>query len=87
LQLELQGNNYIKSMMTMLWNAVSKEDGARHPFERYVFGEISENYRRVYEAATKSNYAKRQLVCDALSGMTEPYLIRKNDEYRSLSNG
>jgi len=86
LQLELQGNSHIKSMMTMLWNAVSKEDGARHPFERYVFGEISENYKRVYEASEKSDYAKRQLVCDALSGMTEPYLIRKNDEYRSLSD-
>jgi dGTPase len=87
LRLELRGNNYIKSMMTMLWNAVSKDHGSRHPFERYVFGEISENYRRVYEASGKSDYAKWQLVCDALSGMTEPYLVRKNDEYRSLSNG
>jgi dGTPase len=84
LQLELRGNSYIKSMMTMLWDAVSKDDGSRLPFERYVFGEISENYRRVYEASDKSNYAKWQLVCDALSGMTEAYLVRKNDEYKSL---
>lgn len=87
LRLELQGNNYIKSMMTMLWNAIStKGDGPMRPFERYVFGEISENYRRVYEASNKSNYNKYQLMCDALSGMTEPYLVRKNNEYKSLYN-
>jgi dGTPase len=84
LRLELKGNNYIKSMMTMLWNAISTQD--RHPFERYVFGEISENYRRVYEETDKSSYAQCQLICDALSGMTESYLVKKNDEYKSLRN-
>ena len=85
LKLELQGNYHIKRMMTMLWGAVSKEEGSRNPFDRFVFGEISENYRRIFKASDKDNYAKWQLVCDAVSGMTEPYLIRKGDEYRALS--
>lgn len=86
LRLELQGNNYIKSMMTMLWSAVLKDEDPNHPFERYVFGGISENYRRVYRASGGLAYDKCQLVCDALSGMTESHLVKKNDEYRSLRN-
>jgi dGTPase len=87
LRLELKGDYYIKSMMSILWAAVSKDEDSWHPFERYVFGEISENYRRVYETSNKSMYARRQLACDALSGMTEPYLVRKTDEYKSFKNG
>lgn len=84
LKLELQGNNYIKSMMDMLWNAVENEENPDKPFERYIYGAISENYRRVYNSSEKSRYNKCQLVCDALSGMTESYLIKKHDEFRSL---
>lgn len=47
LRLELEGNNYIKKTMSMLWNAISSDD-SRAPFEKYAFGGISENYRRVY---------------------------------------
>lgn len=86
LRLELQGNNYIKSMMDMLWQAVSREDDLNYPFERYVFGGISENYRRVYAGSSKSIYDKCQLICDTLSGMTESHLVKKHDEYRSLEN-
>ena len=86
LRLELQGSNYIKSMMTMLWRAVSRNDDDNYPFERYVFGEISGNYRRVYDGSSKGQYEKCQLVCDALSGMTESYLISKHDEYKALEN-
>lgn len=86
LRLELRGNNYIKSMMTMLWDAVDKGDDPDFPFERYVFGGISENYRRIYMASDKSTYSKCQLVCDVLSGMTESYLIKKHDEFSSLKN-
>lgn len=87
LRLELEGNNYIKNMMDILWKAVSKADEKDCPFERYVMGEISENYRRIYRASEKKKYNKYQLVCDALSGMTETHLISKHDEYRSLMNG
>jgi len=86
LRLELQGNNYIKSTMTMLWRAISVDGDANKPFERYAFGSISENYRRVYLDTDKSTYAKCQLLCDAISGMTESYLIKKHNELKSLEN-
>ncbi|HEO65646.1 MAG TPA: dNTP triphosphohydrolase, partial [Spirochaetes bacterium] len=77
LRLELQGNNYIKNTMSMLWTAIDK-DGFHNdnPFEKFSFGSISENYRRVYEDTDKSTYAKCQLLCDVISGMTESYLIK-----------
>ncbi len=86
LRLELKGNNYIKNMMRMLWKAILTEGNADYPFERYVFGAISENYRRVYNDTDKSHNAKCQLLCDVISGMTESYLIKKHDEFKSLEN-
>lgn len=86
LKLELMGNNYIKSMMSMLWQSISKDSNKGYPFERFAFGEISENYRRVYDATDKNIYAKCQLLCDAISGMTESHLIKKHDELKSLKD-
>lgn len=87
LQLELQGNNYIKNMMTMLWKGISTEEEHKdNPFERFAFGEISENYRRVFQDTDKSDYAKYQLLCDAVSGMTESHLIKKHDELKALDH-
>ena len=87
LKLELQGNNYIKSMMSMVWSGISSEDLSKKPFERYVYRGISENYRRVYTGSDKKLYNKHQLLCDSISGMTESYLIKKHEEYRSLKDG
>lgn len=83
LRLELEGNNYIKKTMSMLWEAISNDDN-RAPFEKYAFGEISENYRRVYNSTDKGPYARYQLLCDAIAGMTENYLIKKHNELTSL---
>jgi dGTPase len=84
LRLELEGNNYIKSMMSMLWDGIENGDSPASPFGRYVFGHISENYRRVYENTPKSEYDKHQLLCDAMSGMTETYLMKKHKEFRQV---
>jgi dGTPase len=84
LRLELEGNNYIRSIMSMVWKAIEGAEVDHRPFERYVFGAISENYRRIYHGTDKSQYAKHQLLCDVVSGMTESYLIKKHDEFRSL---
>lgn len=87
LKLELQGHNYIQGMMAYLWGAVQSEESEEKPFERYVFGEISENYRRVFYSTTGNAnqlYHKCQLVADAISGMTESYLVRKYHEYSDL---
>lgn len=87
LRLELQGNNYIKSMMSMLWRSILAGQESEKPFERYVFGGISENYRRIYmeEGGIRDRgYKEAQLLCDAVSGMTEKYLIKKHDELKAL---
>lgn len=86
LKLELEGNNYIKNMMSMLWQAIEMNDDVRQgePFEKYIYGSISENYRRVYEQSDMTAYYKRLLLCDVISGMTESYLIEKHDEFTAL---
>lgn len=86
LKLELQGSNYIKNMMSMLWQGIQNHDNPKDPFARYVYGSISENYRRIYNETEKREYNKHQLLCDAVSGMTESYLIKKHDEFKSLAN-
>ena len=90
LRLELEGNNYIKEIMDLLWDAIRKSDQERDAYERYAYGKISENYRRVYESRPKQKESSRQkkydsqrLLCDAVSGMTESYLI---ETYRELRN-
>lgn len=89
LRLELQGNNYINNLMSMLWRGITDGESQDRPFERYVFGGISENYRRVYldsSADLDPGYRKSQLLCDAISGMTEKFLIRKHDELQELDS-
>ena len=85
LRLELQGNNYIRRTMDMLWIGIvnhAKED----PFAKYIYGRISENYRRVYESNKEKNLRRAQahLLCDSISGMTERYLMDLHDELETL---
>ncbi|GAB4199818.1 MAG: dNTP triphosphohydrolase [Wenzhouxiangellaceae bacterium] len=90
LKLELKGNNYIKRTMTMLWDGIvcqgknSAIKKRQTPFENYAFGLISENYRRVFDDTDKCEDDKFQLLCDAISGMTENYLIKIHDQLTSL---
>ena len=70
----------------MLWSAIREGGTSSDTFKRYVYGEISENYRRVFDASDKSLYAKCQLLCDVISGMTENHLMKKHEEFRSLQN-
>jgi dGTPase len=86
LKLELRGNTYIKNTMHILWKGISNGQSESAPFERYVFGEISENYRRVFDASNRDQYAKCQLLCDVISGMTESYLVKKHDEFQDLKH-
>ena len=71
-------------MMSMLWQGISTEGNHSSPFARYAFGSISENYRRVYSDSKKTDYDKYQLLCDAISGMTESHLIKKHNELERL---
>jgi dGTPase len=84
LKIELQGNSLIKSMMTMLWTGISLAPDPSGPFARFVYGEISENYRRVFADSKHDDYAKCQLLCDTISGMTESHLLAKHNELKRL---
>ena len=86
LKLELEGNNYITRTMDLLWKAISKEEGKRDAYERYAYGSISENYRRVYKGSKRESYDAQRLLCDAVSGMTEKYLIKVHNELKDLSD-
>ncbi|EWH11920.1 putative deoxyguanosinetriphosphate triphosphohydrolase [Catenovulum agarivorans DS-2] len=84
LELELRGNNYISNIMDMLWVGISHE-GQDNLFAQYAFQRISENYRRIYtESEMSDNYRKAQLLADAVSGMTDSYLIYLHDELKNL---
>ncbi len=86
LKLELTGQNYISEMLSNVWQSVSDDDSSHIAYDRFVFGDISENYRLVYERSPKDVYAKCQLVCDVISGMTENYLVNRCMEYRALQH-
>ena len=87
LRLELEGNNYIKGIMNLLWCSISKRKEDRNAFERYAYGRISENYRRVFESSRKTSEDGQRLLCDAVSGMTENFLVSMYHELRELSDG
>ena len=87
LKLELEGNNYIMHTMDLLWKAIVTPREERGAYEKYAYGSISENYRRVYEGSNKKPYDAQRLLCDAISGMTELYLIRAHDELKDLDDG
>ena len=82
LRLELQGDNYISEVMDMLWIGIGHEE--RDPFGRYAYGKISENYRRIYENSPRNIEDKAHLLCDAISGMTEGFLVSLHSELRRL---
>lgn len=93
LKLELQGYNYITKLMDMLWIGIHGRLDEKNPrdsnsfFGEYAYGRISENYRRVFED-TDNNlpnwYKEAQLLTDAISGMTDSYLISLHDELLGL---
>ena len=83
LRLELEGDGYIHETMDMLWYAIGHHED-EDPFARYAYGRISENYRRVYESGEKTDSGKAHLLCDAISGMTERYLISLHGELKAL---
>lgn len=106
LKLELEGSNYIKGLMDMLWVGIHghktkqrKNDEKNKlveflpeynpdtPFGRYVYGRISENYRRIFEDPDNDLpvlYKEAQLLADTIAGMTDSYLIALHDELKSL---
>tara|TARA_R110001583_G_scaffold81974_1_gene218065 strand:+ start:359 stop:1771 length:1413 start_codon:yes stop_codon:yes gene_type:complete len=93
LKLELEGFNYIHNLMDMMWEAIhgrldeENKKVSQTPFSKYVYQKISENYRRVFEDdknEMSNTYKEAQLLTDAISGMTDSYLIQLHNELISL---
>ena len=88
LRLELEGSNYICGLLELLWKPISTPAEKRDAYQRYAYGSISENYRRVYESLSPPTpYHSQRLLCDAVSGMTEPYLINVYETLKNLRDG
>ena len=88
LKLELEGNNYISGLLDLLWDAIKMPETKRDAYQRYAYGTISENYRRVYDTSDAEGwYGLQRLLCDAVTGMTEPYLVETFETLRDLRNG
>jgi len=96
LGLELQGFNVIQGLMDMIWaaiidRAISTELSStrKHPFTKYVYLRISENYRRIFENPTEEDknlptrYRECLLLTDMISGMTDSFAL---DLYNDLSS-
>lgn len=82
LRLELEGDTYIRETMDMLWQGIV----GRHdddPFSQYAYGRISENYRRVHGGGQRED-RDEHLLCDAISGMTEKFLVAMHRDLMAL---
>ncbi|KPX92676.1 putative deoxyguanosinetriphosphate triphosphohydrolase [Pseudomonas amygdali pv. mori] len=91
LELELRGNNYIEETMDMLWVGVhgrlNKKFKSETPFGKYVYSRISESYRRIFDDPKNDlsvGYKEAQLLADAISGMTDSYLVALHAELKPL---
>lgn len=93
LEVELKGFNVINELMNFFWAAIvdRKErndlgSSRNHPFTRYVYQRISENYRRVFENPTGEDkalpirYRECLLLTDMISGMTDSFAIGLHEE-------
>lgn len=96
LALELEGFNTIRGLMDMLWFSIDSmagkpqnEQNKEHPFAKYVYTRISENYRRTFDSSISDDafplwYYKCQLLTDMVSGMTDSYAMNLYEELKQL---
>ena len=97
LKVELLGYNVLRRLMDIFWDAIvnradeNKLDSQRkHPFSRFVYGRISENYRRAFERPNEEarklpvRYRECLLLTDMISGMTDSYAVDLQNELDSL---
>jgi len=93
LEIELKGHTVIQELMDRLWEAISARNAKKDPLARsnpkaaYIYGRISENYRRIFESKTGSipiRYKEAQLLTDMISGMTDQFALSFHEELRAL---
>jgi dGTPase len=95
LAIELHGYRVITSLMNVFWKAICDREGRDastlgkrvDPSSAYVYGLISENYRRVFEAPGNESklpirYREAQLLCDMIAGMTDTFAVSLFEDLR-----
>lgn len=98
LEVELTGFNTIRGLMDIFWSAIMETNPdigtnrPSHPYNRYVFMRISENYRRIYSDPPEDlkvlplRYRQCLLLTDMISGMTDSYAVNLLQELRSYQD-
>lgn len=97
LEVELQGYNVIRGLMDLFWAAIvdrvdptNPSSDRKRPFTKFVYGRISENYRRVFENPSDTDkclpmrYRECILLTDMISGMTDSYAVNLHEELLGL---
>lgn len=95
LELELEGHKVIHSIMDLLWPAITSRGDPQvetkghpgTPYQKYAYGRISENYRRVFESPNDNlplGYRRCQLLADMVSGMTDSFALSFERELKQL---
>jgi dGTPase len=91
LAVELRGHNVLVGLMDLLWEAITEREDTgdvrskrKTPFARYAYGRISENYRRIFEAASDRpiRYREAQPLTDMISGTADSYAISLYNELK-----
>jgi len=94
LKVELTGFQVIHGLMDAFWFAIidrtephDPASARRSPLSSYIYGLISENYRRVFESPGNPmplRYREAQLLTDMLAGMTDSYAVSLWEEIRQF---
>ena len=87
-RIELQGHRIIPYLLGAFWNALAREEqGKASKLDLFVKKRISANYLRVYERTKASFpgwYARLQLVCDMVCGMTDSFAVQLEKDFLAL---
>ena len=91
LEVELRGRSAIMDLMDWFWIGISDRDNfeniqspRKSAFSTYMYGEISDNYRRIFENEEPNGfdgkplsirYRELRLLTDMISGMTDTFAI------------
>lgn len=87
-KVELEGHRVIPYLLGAFWYALdSRDQGTASALDKFVIKRISPNYMRAYEmtaAKFPSWYARLQVCCDMVCGMTDSYALSVSREFEEL---
>lgn len=94
LRVELTGLTVIHGLMDAFWFAITRRQERNDPasprltpLADYIYQQISENYRRVFESPSNPmpiRYREAQLLTDMISGMTDGFAVNLYEEFREV---